>query len=141
MHLPDALPAICIRQPWASLTAMSVLDRHPITWPLDHRGPLAIHANGRDGYTDATAGWNELVATVALGRIPLSFPLPQAAVIAIVEVDECRPVADGVWELQMSAAVRPRRPLFMLGRPELWMWRPPAIARDAGFWQHSDDRS
>ncbi len=135
--LLDELPAISIRQPWASLLAMTVVDHYSITWQLDHRGPLAIHANGRESYVDATVGWNKLVAAVSLGQCPLSFPLPQAAVIAIVQLDDCRPADEGMWELQVSSALRARHPLFRLGQTGLWMWRPPLAARDSEFWQHA----
>lgn len=133
-RLPRSVAAISIRQPWASLLAMGAIDHCRVPSETTHRGLLVIHASGRDDYVSAAAAWNDLLANASVGRTPLVFPLPQAAVIAVGNLVDCVQGPAG-WEVWFTDMRRARAPLASPGGFGVWTWRLPDIARQADLWQ------
>lgn len=70
--------ALTIRQPWASLIALGRKTVEVRSWRTDYRGPLAIHAAARPEPTYA--------------RDFARNPLPLSAFVALVTLQECRPL-------------------------------------------------
>lgn len=133
-RFPRSLAAISIRQPWASLIAMSAIDHYQVPSETEHRGLVAVHATGRDSYVSAAAAWNDLVANVSLGRTPLRFPLPQTAVIAVADLVDCVH-SDSGWELRLADVRRASTPIASPGQIGVWSWRLPSCARRWDFWR------
>lgn len=65
--------ALSIRQPWASLIAMGAKTVEVRSWSTPHRGPLLIHASGRDCECDGVTA-------------------PAGYAIAVVDVLDVRPM-------------------------------------------------
>lgn len=131
--LPEYLSVLSLRQPWASLVAMSGVDRVPSPWAVDDRGLYAIHAHGRDSYVTASAAWNSLVARVSTGTTPLAFPLPQDAVIAIGQIVGCEHGNTG-WAVVLADVRRAPQPIPAHAGLGLWRWRVPAEMRAGDYW-------
>ena len=147
----NAMKAISLWQPWASLIATGAKTIETRSWSTNYRGPLAIHA---------AKTWNqELDAMICEGRIqgglaplvgkPLghTWPgvhkkdLPFGCVVAICDLVDCIPTAEMTqtqvfpqrffgdftpgrygWVL---ANVRRIEPIPAIGRQGFWDWSPP----------------
>ena len=71
--------ALSVRQPWASLIAFGAKTVEVRSWSTSHRGPLLIHASGRDVDADGIT-------------------LPAGYAIATVEVVDVRPLTEADLE-------------------------------------------
>jgi len=92
------MKAITIQQPWAEMIARGLKKVENRTWRTRHRGPLAIHAGKSMAAMDRenAAEWPKRYG-VALPQVgELTF----GAIIAVVEVRDCVPVAGLPAELR-----------------------------------------
>ncbi len=85
------MKALSLWQPWASLMATGLKTIETRSWTTQYRGPLAIHAAKRPltgNEKSLLYGW------ACRGRIPSGWldsePLPYGAILAVVELVECR---------------------------------------------------
>jgi hypothetical protein len=94
------MKALTIRQPWASLIAHGVKTIETRSWSTKHRGPIAIHAGTVVPADGLSVGrwsvYRQVDGVRALDRSGEWHPLPLGAVVAIVELDDCRPIVDSV---------------------------------------------
>lgn len=87
------MKAISLWQPWASLMAdgLKAIETRP--WQTGYRGPLAIHAAKRRMSVEEHGllwDWQvEDLVPMDFGGTP--FSLPFGAIIAVVELVDCRP--------------------------------------------------
>ena len=79
------LPAISVRQPWATLLAVGAKRYETRSWETTYRGTIAIHASGRLHRDDERWYWDCREAQAALdahGYPEIGF-LPLGAILAI----------------------------------------------------------
>jgi activating signal cointegrator 1 len=97
------IPALTLRQPWASLVALGAKRIETRSWRTSYRGWLAIHA----GMTLSKAERllcelepfrSALLRDTALDpALPLAVQLPHGSIIAIVWLDACLPMETIEW--------------------------------------------
>jgi activating signal cointegrator 1 len=71
------MKALSLWQPWASLIADGTKKIETRSWPLNHRGPLAIHATKKI----------DKDACIKFGYDPLV--IPRGCIVCLVSVDDC----------------------------------------------------
>lgn len=89
------MKAISLWQPWASAVANGSKLIETRSWATSYRGPLAIHAASRRNIEELSyygACWNWCGALgVVMGCAKLYDTLPFGAIVAVVELVDCRP--------------------------------------------------
>lgn len=97
----EAVKALTLHQPWASLIALGVKTIETRSWKTDYRGPLVIHAAGRRP-TEPVVGDFELVEYPKVREFfvigPLSprlRSLPLGAVVATCTLVDVVPIVHG----------------------------------------------
>lgn len=97
------LPALAIKQPWASLIIHAGKDIENRTWPTKMRGRVLIHASKKIDAAEIAAA-NELIHerlikiphTCALKGIALQ-DYPAGGIIGIAEIVDCVTESDSPW--------------------------------------------
>jgi hypothetical protein len=103
------LTALTIIQPFAHLIATGVKRVENRTWSTGHRGPLAVHAGKADRYAGRRVV--DLAAEYGLDPRPLAY----GAIVAVVNVVACVPVAPA------HLPDRRRKSIDALGPAYAWM--------------------
>jgi hypothetical protein len=141
---------LTILQPWASLIAAGYKTYETRTYPLDHRGPLAIHAS--QGFTGGKRRaramcerypFRELLAEMGV----VLDELPRGRIVAVCELVDCLPAdqvrgrllaegrprelslgwfAPGRWAYQLENVVRVEPSIPAKGAMSLWKVQPEA---------------
>lgn len=114
--IAERVPALTIRQPWASLIVDGVKDVENRTWRTRYRGLMLVHAgSGRDAEGIRTYGHlvKDLTPGAILGLVHLD---------DIVENDPSPWALPGNLHWKLSRAERFDEPKFCSGK--LGLWRP-----------------
>ena len=132
--------ALSVLNPWADLIVSQAKTIENRTWRTNYRGPLAIHA-GKSRRLYAGSGYGRpagigAVAEVFLERYGCRLPLPDevafGAIVGVVELLDCVPLADlppdlagsrfaeGPWCWILGSARR-IEPIPCLGQQQLWI--------------------
>jgi hypothetical protein len=98
--------ALSVRQPWAWAIAQSIKTVENCSWRTLRRGPLVIHAN--KSWRSCPGHYSEL-----LPGLPPVKQLDSGALVGVVKVSDCVPVADvtgdpfatGPWCWTLCSAV------------------------------------
>lgn len=96
------MKALTLTQPYASLIAIGAKTIETRDWATKYRGPLAIHAGkglgpvgGRRGMFRLcnTSPFAEVLDAAAIWHTTAIDHLPYGAIVAVVELVDCRPTA------------------------------------------------
>jgi hypothetical protein len=121
------IPALTVKQPWASLLMLTDMNRKDVenrTWSRSYRGPLIIHAGtgvDRDGYPDALRAGLDVTA------------LPRGACLGVVTLTEIVTGHPSRWALPGHLHWVTTDPVAAFPKPlpcrgQLGLWTPPAAA-------------
>lgn len=135
----NAIKALTLHQPWASLIAAGLKQYETRSWSASYRGPLAIHAGQQNGELDLTAVLTDKE------RAKLPSVLPSGAVVCLahlVDVVKSEQIATDPefavsresrlgnfapgrygWKLQIVKVFDP--PIPARGAQGLWEWPMP----------------
>lgn len=97
------IPALTLRQPWASLVALEAKRIETRSWRTSYRGWLAIHAAKTLSKTEQLLCEQEPFRTALLRDAaldparPLATQLPRGCIIAIARLDSCLPMETSEW--------------------------------------------
>jgi hypothetical protein len=97
------IPALTLRQPWASLVALEAKRIETRSWRTSYRGWLAIHAGITLPKAERLLCEQEpfraaLLRDTALDpALPLAVQLPRGSIIAVVWLDSCLPMETIEW--------------------------------------------
>ena len=108
------MKALTVRQPWASLIALGVKTVETRSWSTKLRGPIAIHAGKRSGFTAGQYGRGMYDDSDALWRLKIPFEnladgedayeiigtAPLGVILATAEVADCVHIEDIFWASQ-----------------------------------------
>jgi hypothetical protein len=128
----DAIPALTVWQPWASLIATGAKHIETRTWKTDYRGWLAIHAAKKPVDISEYPGLFDL--------LPDDSEFPLGAVVAIVHLSDCKEMTQELiaqqseqeilcgdwqpgrfaWVLDNIQLIDP--PVPAKGGQKLWQW-------------------
>lgn len=93
------IPALSIRQPWATLIAHGFKDVENRTWSTDYRGPILIHAgksNKKDERGDAIAFISR--AAVPDAALTAAFNVHEfGGIVGMAEIVDCVTHSDSPW--------------------------------------------
>lgn len=81
-QIPDYLPALTIRQPWADLILSGVKDVENRHWSTRFRGPLLIHSS-------KAVAWEEVAELQRDRLLPRDYRPVIGAILGLVEVVGC----------------------------------------------------
>ena len=119
------MKAITLHPLWAWLIIHGPKRVENRSWPILHRGPLAIHAGKNRSLEAEDLAWLDAQGI----RVEPPDPMPTQQVLGIVEVVDCRPMgpdlrgdpfASGPW-CWILAHPRPlAEPIACRGRQGLW---------------------
>ena len=90
------MKALSLWQPWASLMAAGLKTIETRDWPTRYRGPLAIHAAKRPLTRMDKALMYEWACKGLLPSSWMGRELPFGAIVAVVDVLDCRRT-DSLW--------------------------------------------
>ncbi len=133
--------ALTVRQPWATLIGLGLKQAHPMRWPTNHRGTLAIHADrisSEPGLEQVVAGLD--VEGMMVTRFQVEAAVyPLGAVVALVDLVACEQITSetvekerlverclGVWS--------PGRYAWRFENPRMLEFPYPARGQE-GLWQ------
>jgi hypothetical protein len=148
----DAMKALTLFQPWASLVALGIKKIETRHWSTAHRGPLAIHAGsaGRSLDGDTGAYGQQLLAHPLLAPLIQQYQLPAqlagwpfSCILGTVDLHSCRrssdfnragsqiselelllgDYSDGRYGWMMADPVLFVPPVPSRGLPGLWDWK------------------
>lgn len=91
-NLPDVLPALSIRQPWAWLILHAGKDVENRTWRTSYRGPLLLHAGAWDD--GETPAWLRRAFNV---DIPDGTVLERGGVVGLAYLVDCVRSSASQW--------------------------------------------
>jgi ASCH domain len=97
-HVPKSLrglPALSVRQPWASLIVRGIKDLENRTWTTRYRGRLLIHASGTIDEEFGAADFAKYAKR--LGEVARIDDLPRGGVVGVVRLVECVDVSRSRW--------------------------------------------
>lgn len=143
------MKALTLWQPYATLVAMRVKRWETRSWRTEHRGPLAIHAAARMP-REARLLCEQPAFRYALRGVRR--PFVRGAVVAIVDVLDCRPTGSLLDQLDLGLGAddgllaqflfgdftpgrfawplgnirRLQEPIPATGAQSLWEWNAPA---------------
>lgn len=103
--LPELLPCVSVRQPWAWLIVNGYKPVENRDWPTRFRGRLLIHASG----TVTQRDYRETVASLRdHGLAPPELPdlahIERGGIVGIVNMTDCLPEVDSPWYVPGSYA-------------------------------------
>jgi len=113
---PKTIPAITLQQPYCWLLMEGHVTTEKRTGPIDYRGPVAIVAGKRHGYSD-----------LHVVRIQRDYPdcpdiddLTYGAIIGVVDLADCRvtdePGMRYVWKLKKPRRLKKPKPFTGTGQ-------------------------
>lgn len=148
--MPNAMPCLTVRQPWALMLALGAKQFETRSWATTYRGPIALHA--AKGITvdevECCRDWPFRDALLAAG-IKVVRDLPRGAVIATATLVDCIRVAPkfrrslseeeermgdfttGRFAWQFADMWRLPEPIPATGHLGLWQWMPPQCPAEA----------
>jgi len=137
------MKALSLWQPWASLVAIGAKKWETRSWPLRHKGMLAIHAAKKQDEDSLMLCVEEPFRHVlhTLGGFKEIGDLPFGAVVCVVSVCECLPTEDalkrglidarerafgdyrpGRFCTRLEVVKRFEKPIEARGAQGLWNW-------------------
>lgn len=118
--------SISLWQPWATLVAIGAKRIETRSWPLSHRGILAVHATQKfDPECRALCREEPFRSCLAAAGYESADSLPRGAVVALVNVTRCRATS---------------RPAFLPGGDETFHWVSRLSVQERAFGNYSPDR-
>lgn len=129
----SAYPVTCIRQPWASLVAMGVMDVLNRFWTYRRKGTLLIAAS-RVLLADEMRAAIDCIQSIGSAALldwahrAAMDGLPKGCLMARVKVHGSRIFYDSPWadhgQIQwLVSDARPVEQIPVIGRTGVWQWR------------------
>lgn len=135
------MKTISIHQPWAQLIILGLKQYETRNYPIQHRGPLAIHATkSREFETlffdPAFLPWLEAWGYNSPADLAYGAVLGTVNLLSVHVSNECQPNAFErawgdwskgrfVWKLELVE--RFERPVTVQGQRGLWEWEPERV--------------